>query len=137
MRFAVSLTKRARKRKLSSGTAIVQTRYVLNYRDPKSGRRRQEFYELQKDAQARRNELIVQVGTGAYADARITPTIAEAIDHWLEDKASKVKANTLGGYKIVVAHIRGPVLVATKRERTEFTLTGNKAIGTIMRPMLG
>lgn len=137
MQFAVSLTKRTRKRKLLGGTAVLQTRYVLNYKDPKTGQRRQEFYELQKEAQNRRSELLAKVSGGSYVDERTVPTVAEAIDHWLADKTSKVKGNTLTGYRIVAAHIRGPFLVATKQERAEFTLSGQKPVGAKFLPMLG
>src|SRR4051812_40499517 len=106
MTFSVNLTKRTRRRKLQDGRAVLQDRWVLNYRDPKTGARRQEFFELQKVAQARRSELTVQVGTGTYVDPKAVPTVAEAVEHWLGDKLGKVKANTLDGYKVVVAHIR-------------------------------
>ena len=137
MQFAVSLTKRTRKRKLLGGATVLQTRYVLNYRDPKTGGRRQEFYELQKEAQNRRSELLVKVGSGSYVDERTVPTVAEAIDHWLADKVSNVKANTLAGYKVVTAHIRGPFLIAAKQARAEFTLTGERPVGAKFLPMLG
>ena len=54
MQIKITLTRRVRRRKLASGTAVKQTRYVLNYREPKSDQRRQEFFERQKDAQERR-----------------------------------------------------------------------------------
>ncbi len=105
MQFAVSLTKRTRKRKMLSGAIALNPRYVLNYRDPKTGARRQEFFTLQKEAQSRRSELLIKVGSGNYVDERTVPTVSEAAQHWLADKVSKVKANTLDGYKAVVAHI--------------------------------
>ena len=45
MDYSISLTKRVRKRKLRDGAAVTHTRYVLNYRDPHTGGRRQEFFE--------------------------------------------------------------------------------------------
>jgi hypothetical protein len=106
MPFTINLTKRDRKRKLRSGAAVIQTRYVVNYTEPKTGQRRQEFFERQKEAQARRNELLARVEAGGYYDDRKVPTIGEAIGHWIADKEGKVKASTLAGYKIVVAHLR-------------------------------
>src|SRR5262249_36640771 len=86
---------------------------------------------------ARKSDLIVKVGTQTYVDERTVPTISEAIDHWLADKKGKVKANTLGGYEIVVAHIRGPFLVASKLERAVYATTGEKPDGAKFLPMLG
>lgn len=111
--MALTVNISERKRRLKTGQAVLQTRYVLNYTDPRTGKRRQEFFERQKEAQARKSELILKVANGTFVDERTVPTIAEAIDQWLADKRSKVKANTLGGYEIVVAHIRGPFLVGT------------------------
>ena len=55
MAFSATITKRDRRRRLRSGAWTLNTRWVLNYRDPKSGKRVQEFFERQKDATARRN----------------------------------------------------------------------------------
>lgn len=137
MEFSVSLTKRVRKRTLSTGSIVLQQRYVLNYRDPKSGGRRQEFFDNQKAAQARKSELILRVGSGSYFDERTVPTVGEAAVHWQADKAPKVKANTLAGYKTVVAHICGPVLIADKQARAEYTMTAVKPKGARFLPMLG
>ena len=60
-----NITRRVRRRKLQNGAAVQYTRHVLNYRDPKSGQRRQEFFERAKDAQARRAELMCQVASSA------------------------------------------------------------------------
>lgn len=70
MGTSVNLTKRERKRKLTSGAIVVQIRWVLNYREPRSGQRRQLFFEKQKDAQARRNQIIAEVETGTYSAER-------------------------------------------------------------------
>ena len=58
MNCSVNITKRSRKRKLTSGAVVEQTRWVLNYREPRSGQRRQLFFEKQKDAQAKRNQIV-------------------------------------------------------------------------------
>jgi integrase len=136
MQFSIKLTRRVRKRKTAAGV-VLQQRYVLNYREPKSGQRRQEFFALQKEAQSRKSELILKVGSGNYVNERTVPTVAEAIDHWLADKRPNVKANTMGGYESVVERIRGPFLVGTPRQRAEFTATGQKPKGARFLPMLG
>jgi len=124
--FSIKLTKRVRNRKLRNGTKVQQTRYVLNYKDPKTGQRRQEFFERQKDAQTRQNGLTVDIEAGTYVDPNNSPTVAAAAAHWLADKAGKVKASTLTSTGIVVAHIVGPFLVGTPEQRA-----ANKADGKV------
>jgi hypothetical protein len=46
--ISINLTKRDRKRTLRSGIVITQTRYVVNYREPRTGKRRQLFFERHK-----------------------------------------------------------------------------------------
>lgn len=135
--FSINITNRKRTRTLKSGAVVHQTRYVLNYQDPKTKRRRQEFFERQKEAITRRNDLLVQVESGSYSDIRTGPTVGEAIDHWLADREGKVKASTLEGYKIVIKNIRGPLLVGTSEERHELTETSHKPPGARFLPMLG
>ena len=106
MSFTINITKRVRTRKLSDGTTVRQTRWVANYTDPLSGKRRQQFFETHKAAVARRTELVELVATDTYVDRRSAPTIAQVLDHWVEDKRGKVKASTLAAHKVVVAHIR-------------------------------
>lgn len=137
MAFSVSITKRVRTRQLRGGRTVRQLRYVLNYRDPKSGRRRQEFFERYKDAQARQSELVAAVQTGAYCDPRQSPTIAQALDHYLDDKRGQVKPSTLQGYEVVLRCIKGPVLIGTARQRHEFTATGHRPEGTRLVTLLG
>jgi hypothetical protein len=70
MDTSVNITKRVRKRKLTTGAMVKQTRWVLNYREPRSGRSRQLFFDKHKDAQARRNQIIAEVETGTYSEDR-------------------------------------------------------------------
>lgn len=99
MGSSVNLTKRVRNRKLRSGAIVAQTRWVLNYREP-TGRRRQMFFERQKDAQAKRNQIIAEVETGTYSEAQVrTVTIRNCVERWLEARDGQVKAGTLVGYR--------------------------------------
>ena len=137
MNFKINLTKRIRRRTLSTGVAVRQTRYVLNYREPNSGQRRQEFFERQKDAQDRKADLTAKFAAGNWVDERTAPTVAEALDHWLADKIAKVKANTVDGYKITARHIRGPILAGTAEQRAAYAATGRLPKGAQLLPMLG
>jgi integrase len=135
---SVNLTKRDRNRKLKSGEVVTQTRWVLNYREPRTGKRKQLFFDRQKDAQAKRNEIIAQIETGSYADDRNkSVTIGEATRRWLDDRAGEVKDGTLAGYRQSASYIIGPLLVGTPLQRCEFTATGKKPEGTRLIPMLG
>jgi len=132
-----NITRRVRRRKLQNGAVVQHTRHVLNYRDPKSGQRRQEFFERAKDAQARRSELLGQIASGSYVDDRTVPTVADAVEHWLADKAGKVKRSTLGGHKVVVRHISGPILCGSPEQRAAYAVGGKVPKGAKLLPMLG
>ena len=135
--FTINLTKRVRKRKLADGSTVQHIRFVLNYKDPKTGQRRQEFFERQKDAQSRRNDLTVSIDTGSYVDHRTSPTVAEAVAHWMADKTCKVKASTLVSSGVIVSHIRGPFLIGTPEQRAEYKATGKVPKGARLAPRLG
>lgn len=137
MTFSTTITKRIRKRKLRSGAVVLQQRYVLNYREPDTGARRQGFFERAKDAEARRADLILKVASNSYVNDRNVPTVAEAIDHWIADRQRNVKASTLEGYKVVIAHIRGPYITGTPDQRAEYRATGKLPKGVTLIPMLG
>ena len=69
MGLSINLTKCVRRRKKTSGKVVEQTRYVLNWRDPRTGSREQQFFAHQKDAQYKRTELIA-----AYERALTAPS---------------------------------------------------------------
>jgi integrase len=137
MTMNINITKRVRTRSYPSGLVVRLTRYVLNYRDPKSGRRRQVFFQRIKDAQKRRAELLAMAASGSLIDERTAPTVAEAVDHWLADRGGKVKANTLAGHRIVVKHISGPWLAGSRDQRAAWIATGRAPRGVPLLPMLG
>lgn len=137
MQFSPNITKRERTRKLLSGVRVKQVRYVVSYKDPRTRRRRQEFFARQGDAASRRAELITQVANGSFVDRRTTPTVNQAIDHWLASREGQVKTPTLAGYKQTVQHIRGPLIVAPPKDRAEITIGRATAAGLRTIPMLG
>jgi integrase len=81
--------------------------------------------------------LIVKVGTGSYVDERTVPTVAEAVDHWFNDREGKVKANTLAAYGVVIEQIRGPVLVGSPEQKAQYRATGKVPKGAKLLAMLG
>ena len=64
MTLNINLTRRVRRRKLKDGSVVEQTRYVLNWRDPRTGEREQRFFERQREAQERRSEIIAAYDAG-------------------------------------------------------------------------
>jgi integrase len=116
----------------------LQARYVVNYREPRSGQRRQLFFEKHKDAQARRNQIIAEIETGTYSDDRgRAVTIGEITDRWLSSREGEIKEGTLEGYRRAAANICGPLLIGTPQQRTRYALTGEPPEGTRTIPLLG
>lgn len=136
--FNINLTKRDRQRKLRSGKVVVNSRWVLNYRDPKTNQRVQLFFARQKEAIAKRNEIQSAVEARAYVPEREIITVSKAVERWLADRRGEVKGRTLFGYEQGARYITGPLLVsATPAQRREFTETGIVPEGTALKPMLG
>lgn len=140
MSIAIKVTKRERRRRLKSGEVVVQTRYVINFRDPVTGKRKQLFFERQKDAQHKASEIAAAVVTGTYAPApavRLDLIVDEVVQNWLNNCVGNVKERTLRGYRHVARSIVGPLLIGSKDQRTEYTITGKLPKGTRLQPLLG
>jgi integrase len=76
--MAFNITRRERSRTLKSGACIVHTRFVLNYKEPRTGQRKQLFFDKKADAMAKRNELLASVETGAYSEVKTHIRVADA-----------------------------------------------------------
>jgi integrase len=136
---SVAITKRERRRKRQDGTFVVHTRWVVNYREPGSEKkRRQLFFDKQKDAQARRNQIIAEIETGSYSEERTRAvTVREIVRRWLESRDGEVKDGTMEGYRRATRNIVGPLLVGTAQQRTRFALTKKQPEATKTMPLLG
>src|SRR4051812_16876666 len=137
MSVTINITKRDRTRRLKSGAFVTQTRWVLNFRDPRTGKRRQLFFDRQKDAQRKANEISASVTTGTYAPERRAITVREAAQAWLKDRQGTVKERTHKGYRHVARYITDPLLIGTSEQRAEYTVTGKLPKGTRLEPLLG
>jgi integrase len=137
MSFSVNITKRDRKRRLKSGETVVQTRWVLNYREPRTGKRVQLFFARQKEAQAKRNQLIAHLANGTHADDRLSLTVDAIVRRWLENREGEVKRQTLKGYRETAGYIIDPLLIGTSLQRWEFARTGLKSEETRLVSTLG
>jgi integrase len=136
MTLSINLTKRVRRRKLKSGDAVEQTRYVLNWRDPRTGAREQRFFERQKDAQEKRAELIAAYERGSYSAERKTLTVADAVAAWLDSKRATVRPNTFASYEFQARYITGPLLPADARLAIKQSGVGKKPNARPL-PLLG
>jgi integrase len=134
---SAKITKREMKRKRRTGEIVTLTRYVLNYRDPKTGTRTQRFFERQKEAQEAHGQLLLEIKEGTYAKRRDVPTVEQAFDHWLEDRRGQIKPRTLRAYEDFRPYIVGPLLIGTKQQRVQYGFTGKLPEGCSMREMLG
>jgi integrase len=115
MSLNINLTRRLRRRKLKGGSVIEQVRFVLNWRDPRTGERHQRFFERQRDAQERRAELVAAYDRGAYSSENRLVTVADAIAAWLETKRGVVRPITFASYQFEIGYIVGPLLPSEAR----------------------
>ena len=115
MTLSINLTRRLRRRTLKSGAIVEQVRFVLNWRDPRSGERHQRFFERQRDAQERRSELIAAFERGAYSPSNRSVTVADAVTAWLETKRGVVRPITFASYQFEIGYIVGPLLPSEAR----------------------
>jgi integrase len=138
MTLSVNITRRGRKRKQRSGATIVQPRFVLNYRDPRTGQRHQLFFERKKDAETRRDALVAdyQLGT-SLSPQRASVTVSEIVERWLAHRHGQIRDRTLRAYKTVVPCIVGPLIRGTPDERRAYTLAVRKPVSVEFLPMLG
>jgi integrase len=137
MSVTISLTKRERKRRLQSGAVVMQTRYVLNFRDPRTGDRKQLFFERQKDAQRKANEIQANVTRGTYAPERKPLTVKDTVVAWIADRSGHVKQRTHDGYEHVSRYITEPLLIGTSKQRAEYAATSKLPKETRLEPLLG
>jgi integrase len=135
--LSINITKRDRKRTLRTLSIVTQTRYVVNYRDPRTGKRTQLFFKRQKDAQSKRSEMEATVHTGGQIERRKSVTVRDAVEAWLAHREGAIKGRTLDAYRYYADYIVGPLLSGTKEQRAQFTETGIKPAGIELLPMLG
>lgn len=127
MALNINITKRVRRRQQSSGKTVEQVRYVLNWRDPRTGAREQRFFERQKDAVARRSQIIAGYDRGNFTDVRHRLTVADAIEAWLAAKSSSVRPNTFTSYVFQARYVTGPLATSEARIATVRSGTGKRS----------
>lgn len=134
--FSATVTRRDRKRLTPNGGVQIQTRFVVNFRDPATGRRRQVFFSRRGEAMAARDALVTAVQSGSYRTATSDLKISDIAGHWLESRRPHVKRSTWESYKKGVNYINGPLLVGTPEERRKLSAGDAKGRAPAI-PMLG
>jgi integrase len=133
----VSITKRKRRRRTRSGAEITHTRFVVNFRDPHTGRRKQYFFERHQDAVLKREAILSGSVAHPFTDETTGLTIAQAVAYWLEARRSDVKSATWQNYHQLASYIVGPILLGTAYQRRAYTMSGQKPQGAEFLDMLG
>lgn len=110
----MNITRRDRKRKQRSAATVRHVRFVPNYRDPRSGRRHQLFFDKKADALARRDAIVADYQLGcSVARERSTLTVKEAVERWLKNREGDVRPRSLRGDREAAVYITGLVIRGT------------------------
>jgi integrase len=137
MNLSFNVTKRTRRRKREDGSILVNERWVLNYRDPRSGRRHQLFFERKADAITRRDALVSEYQQGmSVAPERNSLTVKDAVERWLANRKGDVRPRTLRGYREAAIYITGPIIGGTAQKRFEYSVAIKKPSGVEFLPVL-
>lgn len=137
-RFRTTITKRAIPRRLRGGETVVLDRYILNYKDPATGKRKMQFFETRKEAEVEQQRLYKAVTEGSPLDPRQAPKIADAVKYWLESCEGRVRPDTLKTYRMVARnYIIGPAFEGTKDEKFLYYSEGVLPKGAKLVPLLG
>ena len=138
MTIATSITRRDRKRKLLSGATVIHARYVLNFRDPTTGKRRQVFCRSQREAITKRDNLLASIATSIYSQSRASFIVTKAVENWLDNRRSEVKGSTWKTYRLICTNlIMGPLLIGTSAQRKLYREEGVRPEGSRFVDMLG
>jgi len=125
-------------RKQRNGEVVVLDRYILNYSDPLTRKRKSQFFETRKEAEGEQQRLYKAVGEGSPLDPNQSPTIAEAVQHWLGHCEGRVVPQTIKSYKEVAGrYIVGPALEGPREAKKAYTETKVVPEGTRLVSMLG
>lgn len=80
-----------RKRRNAAGKIIRSRRYAASYICPETGNKRRISFPTKAKAEEYRQVLLAQFAGERYYNPNTNPTVAESVDHWLENKRGSVK----------------------------------------------
>ena len=70
--------------------------------------------------------MIAEFAGERYFNPNVNPTVAEVVDHWLENKRGTVKPQTIREYLPLLKNITGPILQGSPQEKVHYALTAEK-----------
>lgn len=124
----MEITKRVRSRKQRDGSMRQQVRFVINGTHPRTGKRFQLFFDKQRDAIDKRNELIAAFERGdAMRPAKKALTVRECVEAWLENRKPLVRGVTFYAYEHRARHVIGPMWPSDARKATIKSGVGKRA----------
>lgn len=133
-----NITKREKKSKHRDGRVTTHTRWVLHYKDPASGKRRQRYFSTRKEAEETRNDLIKNQDAMKRRKGGKVPTLKEAIDYWLESKEQSVQRATHHAYKqVAYDYIIGPAIKGTQQQKYQAAIAGKPPADAKLIEMFG
>ena len=115
-----------RKRENAAGKIVRQKRYASSWVCPETGKKRRISFPTKAKAEAYRDALAATFAGERYFNPNTNPSVAEVVDHWLDNKRGSVKAATIRGYLPLLKNISGGVLQGSPQEKVHFALTGEK-----------
>ncbi len=115
-----------RKRRGADGKLRKTRKHTISYRCPETGGKVRRSFNTRADAEAARDALLAQYTGGKYFNPNANPTVAKAVDHWMNFKATEIKPQTFKTYGSLVKIIVGPLLQGSPQERAHHALTGEK-----------
>lgn len=132
-----NITKRKVKARHRDGAISVHDRYLLHYKDPAIGKRREVRFNTRKEAEVAQNALIRNAEELAHRRAA-PPTLREAVEYWLRSKEGAVATHTYSNYQQLAKQwIIGPAYACTMEERRKIGITGKVPKHISIVPMLG
>jgi len=115
-----------RRRKNAAGKVVRQKRYAASWVCPDTGKKRRASFPTKAKTETYREALAATFVGERYFNPYTNPTVAEVVDHWLDNKRGSVKAQTIRGYLPLLKNITGPILQGTPQEKVHYALTGKK-----------
>jgi len=133
-----SITKRDKKTKHRDGRVSIHPRWVLHYKDPATGKRRQRYFSTRKEAETARNDLIKNHDAMKRRKGGKVPTLKEAVDYWLDSKEKSIQKSTYQAYKqVAYQYIVGPAIQGTQQQKFQAAITGKLPAGVKLIEMFG
>lgn len=138
---SISIAKRVRRR-VVKGELVEQVRYVLDFKDPQTGARRQLFFTSLAEAKLRRKELnnLAERQTRTSAPVPMSGalrTVSEVVAYWLEGLSKGLKAKTIDYYHQMARYVTDPLPAGSTLERRSWARKGKVPDTVRLIPMLG